>query len=137
LAATRPQSDLEAFLYGAVALVRPEVDYAATFQNEDPFKMMKRAAKGDELAKPKRVVDAMLQGRDEIALGPWVEAIEDTANRIGLLFCDDLTVAEACLREEPRCISQRSLESRMRSLIDYSVSDQYLSLRPQLGIQVA
>ncbi|TXD32604.1 hypothetical protein FRC96_16975 [Lujinxingia vulgaris] len=137
LAAIRPQSDLEAFLYRAVALVRPEVDYAASFQNEDAFKVMKRAFRGEEMGKLKRVIEEMLQGRDEIALGPWVEAIENTANRIGLIFCDDLSVAEACLKEEPRCISQRSLESRMRSLIDYSVSEQYLSLRPQLGIQVA
>ncbi|WP_158542541.1 tetratricopeptide repeat protein [Lujinxingia litoralis] len=137
LAGILAQTDLEAILYRAVALVRPEVDYAASFQNEEAFKLMRRAFKGDDLARLKRVVEAMLQGRDELALGPWVEAIEDTANRIGFLFCDDLGVAEACLREEPRCISQRSIESRMRSLIDYSVSEQYLSLRPQLGIQVA
>lgn len=137
LATIRPLGDLQGFFVRAVALTKPEMNLAESFAKDSAFKAMKKTLKGPELEKLRQCVDQLTAGKKEVVLGPWVEAIEDSANRMGLLFCDDLEVARDCLREEPRCISQRSTKDRMRSLIDYSVSEKYLSLRSQLGIQVA
>ena len=141
LSSIRPMSDLQAFFLCAVALVRPETGLADQFANEKAykaaFKTLKKNVKSSELGELGACIKRLTADGDEVALGPWFEAIEDSANRVGLLFCDDLEVARQCLKREPHTVSQRSVAQRMDALIDYSLSEKYLSLRPQLGIEVA
>ncbi len=141
LASIRPMSDLQAFFLCAVALVRPETGLADQFSNEraykKAFKSMKKNIRGSERDELGACIKRLTADGDEVALGPWFEAIEDSANRIGFLFCDDLEVVRHCLQREPHTVSQRSVSERMDALIDYSLDEKYLSLRPQLGIEVA
>lgn len=141
LAAIRPLSDLKAFFLLAVALVRPETGLADKFGNQKTYKKAYKAlsknVKGEDLQELRRCVQELTRDGDEVDIGPWIESVEDSANRVGLLFCDSLEVARECLRDEPRTISERTVDQRMEALIDYSISDKYLSLRPQLGIEVA
>ena len=136
LATIRPMTDLQGFFLRAVALVRDDSDLEAQFKKDSAFREMKRHIKGADLEKLKRSIDDLTRGRSEVVLGPWLEAIEDTANRVGLLFCDDLEVARDCLKRETQTVSQRSVDDRMQSLVHYTLSEKYLELRDQLGIQV-
>ncbi len=141
LAAIRPMSDLQAFFLLGVALVQPETGLEDQFQQakryKKAYKKMRRRIDSDDQAKLKKAVDALTADGDEVVLGPWIEAIEDSANRLGLLFCDDLEVARECLMEEPQPLGERSVDQRMDELIEFSISEPYLELRPQLGISVA
>ncbi len=137
LATIRPQSDLQAFYMLAGALARPDQGFPEALTKESAFKTLKKKIKGDELRHLGNCLD-QLKGKDPERMIPtWVEAIEDSANRVGFLFCDDLKVAEESMSEEIQGLGRRSVEERMRKLIDYSISEKYLSLRQQLGIAVA
>jgi tetratricopeptide (TPR) repeat protein len=137
LATIRPLSDLQAFFLLATALARPDVGVPESVTKESAFKALKKQIKGDDLRHLGQCIDQLDVKNREISLGPWVEAIEDSANRVGFLFCDDLRVVEESLSAEPMSLGMRSVADRMTKLIDYSISEKYLSLRPQLGIEVA
>ena len=141
LATIRSRSDLKAFFLLAVALVRPETGLSEQFQREKTYKKaykyLRKGIKGEDRRELERCVQELTRDGDDVDIGPWLESIEDSANRIGLLFSDSLQVARQCLEDERDSISNRSVEVRFQKLVDYSVSERYLSLRSQLGIEVA
>ena len=137
LAALRPMTDLQGFFLRGLALVGDDEEMKQQFKKDSAYKAMRKSIKGLDRKRLKRSIEQLTKGKTEVVLGPWIEAIEDSANRMGLLFCDDLKVAEECIRNEPDTLSQRSTSERMQALIDYSLSEKYLSLRPELGLQVA
>lgn len=137
LAAIRPLSDLEGFFIRAMALARPDLQIDGDLNNDQAFKAMKRQIKGPAFEKLREAINLLTAHGRDVDMKGWVEALEDSANRVGFLFCDDLKVVEQYLRNDPSPISQRSIEARMKSLVDYSVSEKYLALRPRLGINVA
>ncbi len=137
LATIRPMSDLQGFFLRAMALVGDDAELQAQFKKDSAYKAIRKKIKGNDRHRLERAIEQLTKGKSEVVLGPWLEAIEDSANRIGLLFCDDLEVARECLRNETQTLSQRSTAERMEALIDYSISKKYLALRPELGIEVA
>ncbi|MBA2663521.1 MAG: tetratricopeptide repeat protein [Bradymonadaceae bacterium] len=137
LAAIRPLNDLEGFFLRALAVARPELDLASSLDQDGAFKELKKRIKGAEHAQLVRTLAKVTAHGTDVDLGAWLEAVEDTANRVGFIFCDDLKVCEDYLQRDPQPISGRSVEQRMQSLVDYSVSEKYLSLRPKLGINAA
>lgn len=134
LAAIRPIGDLEGFFLRALALTRPDLDLASSLEQDSAFREIRKRIKGAEYERLVRAITKVTANGTDVALGAWLEAVEDTANRVGFIFCDDLKVCEEYLRRDPQPISNRTVEQRMQSLVDYSVSEQYLSLRPLLGI---
>jgi hypothetical protein len=70
----------------------------------------------------------------ESDIGKWLEGVEDTGNRVGLIFCDDLEAAREYLNREPQPLGSRSVDQKMDELIEYSISAEYLQLRQKLGI---
>lgn len=64
----------------------------------------------------------------------FMESVEDFANRIALLFCDDPTIIEKLLGEEARPISSRTMHSRMKTLMRWALSEDYFTLRRKLNI---
>jgi tetratricopeptide (TPR) repeat protein len=137
LAAIRPVSDLEGFFVRAVALARPDLPIEGDLHNDRVLKEMRRQIKGPALDRLREAINLLTGNGLEVNIKGWVEALEDTANRVGFLFCDDLKVVEDYLRMDPSSLSRRSVADRMQSLVDYSISEKYLALRPRLGINVA
>ena len=66
----------------------------------------------------------------------YMESVEEFANRIGLLFCDDPMVVEGLLAEESRPISSRPVRERVESLMRWAVSEEYFKLRRCLDINL-
>ncbi len=66
----------------------------------------------------------------------YMESVEDLANRVGLLFCDDPHVIERMLSEEAVTISSRSVADRVGSLLLWALSEQYSALRKLAGISI-
>ncbi len=131
LAAIRPATDLQAFFMLAVSLVHPERPIDLTKESEQVLKHMKKKIKGPAFDQLKSGVDKA--SRYEVDLVKWLNAVEDTANRVGLIFCDDLDAAREYLQNEPQKIGNRSVDQRMDTLISYSISSEYLELRSRIG----
>lgn len=134
LAAIRP-TDLPAYFMLARHIAFPEqfpMDLSGDLQSA--YQAMSRALRGDSLNRMRAILKN-LGGEADVAL--WLEAVEDSANRAGFIFCDDLDVVRDYLSNEPQKISQRSVEDRMRTLTEFSISEEYVELRSILGINVA
>jgi tetratricopeptide (TPR) repeat protein len=133
LAAIRQKTDLQVFYLLAAQLVKPEFQFQQDQRTKDVYKLIKKNVKGAEERRLKKAIDASMTDNMQAQIDRWVEAVEDTANRVGFIFCDDLDVVRDYLNNEPQQISDRSVDERMKDLIDYSVSDRYLTLRQELG----
>ena len=144
LAAIR-HSDLPAYFMLAMNLSFPD-RYNVPLQGEmqSAHKMMGKAIRGEQYARLQKAIQVVMsnqEGSDFNAVGQfvtrWTEAVEDSANRAGFIFCDDLQVCEDYLKAEAQQISRRSVDDRMRALAEFSMSDEYVELRSILGINVA
>ncbi|MFP4596839.1 MAG: tetratricopeptide repeat protein [Persicimonas sp.] len=136
LPAIRPTSDLQVFFLLATALVKPEFDFDKDDHTKRAFKDLKKHVRGDDLNRLEHAINKVTAREGDIDLNRWVEAVEDTANRVGFIFCDDLDVARDYLRNEPQTMGMRSVEKRMQDLADYAVSERYMTLRQELNISV-
>jgi hypothetical protein len=63
----------------------------------------------------------------------WASAVDRTANRGGLLLCNDLRAAQSMLAIE----SPAQLDERIDDLLTFVVSDRYSKLRRQVGIAIS
>jgi hypothetical protein len=131
LAAIRPLTDLQGFFMLAVAhaMDRP---IELTRESEAVLKHIKKKIKGPQLDELRRAVDKA--SRREVDLNAWLNAVEDTANRVGLIFCDDLDAAREYLKNDPQPLGSRTVDQRMDELVKYSLSPAYLELREKLGL---
>jgi golgin subfamily B member 1 len=66
----------------------------------------------------------------------WMQVVEVTAARAGLLLCGDLDIAKKIIAAEPQLPGELSPSEKMKELLIFSVSEQYLALRKALGIAV-
>lgn len=137
LAAIRQKSDLLVFYLLAAQLVKPEFSFQQDDRTKDVYKRIKKTVKGPELRRLEKAIDASMTDQNmQSKIDQWVEAVEDSANRVGFIFCDNLEVVRDYLEGEPQQISDRSVDERMNDLVEYSVSDRYLTLREELGQSV-
>lgn len=134
LGSIRPVTDLQVFLILAASLVRDDVEVDMTREMQSAHKAMRKRIKGQDLQNLKAAVKKISDR--ETDLNMWIEAVEDTANRVGLLFCDDLDAAEEYLKSEPEPLGTRTVDQRMHALVEYSVSEKYFQLRDQLGLRL-
>jgi hypothetical protein len=134
----RPVGDLQAFLLLAAQLVDPDAEAERTESMEKAYRMVSEHVTG---ARRKRLADALrattADGGREIELREWLEAVDEAANRVGLLFCNDLNVAARRIRSRQTTVSQRGIGARIESLADWSIDEDFLQLRRQLGIAVS
>ena len=66
----------------------------------------------------------------------WLEGLEHSTNRLGLLLCNDLVAAASVLKNEAGTFSRATVKDRVRELILYAISPEYFQLRAALGLAV-
>lgn len=136
LAAIRPLSDLQTFFLLATVLVKPELDFDKDEASKQVMKLLQKSVRGEELKRLEHAVNKVLATQGDIDVSTWMESVEDTANRVGFIYCDDLEVARDYLQNEPQRFSARSVQERMQALAAYAVSPRYRTLRRELNITV-
>ncbi len=80
------------------------------------------------------VVSRLLRASDALDLKKWAHSVDYTADRAGLVMCQDLEQAVALIKSIPAEEGAPSVELRIERLITYSVSTAYLTLRERLGL---
>ncbi len=126
-------SDVNAFFLLGASFVLPNVRLEMNKELESALKSLKKKIKGQELEQLRRAYESV-GGQTDI--GHWIETIEDTANRVGLLFADDLTSCREYLEIEPQKLTTRSVDERMKSVVDFAISEKYFNLREALGLSI-
>ena len=82
------------------------------------------------------VVQKFVEDGAKADLKRWLQAIDITACRAGLLLCADLEIAKKIIGAEPQLPGDLPPAEKIKELILFSVSDQYFALRKALGIAV-
>ena len=82
------------------------------------------------------VVQKFVEDGAKVDLKRWMQSIEVTACRAGLLLCADLEIAKKIIAAEPQLPVDHTPQEKLKELIVFSVSEQYFTLRKALGIAV-
>ncbi|PID38322.1 MAG: hypothetical protein CSA65_02105 [Proteobacteria bacterium] len=72
---------------------------------------------------------------ERVDLSTWWNAVEFTTDRVGLLLCNDLSVAAKVMAAEPSGAGISSRE-RAEQLVRFACSDAYFKLRKELAITI-
>jgi len=127
---------LEGLLYTIFKTFRPDLNVDLSKNMQRISKDMGKKLKLDEQALLRTIVDARIESGANLDIKLYVEAAEDTANRVGLLFCDDPAMVQRLLEEEENSISNRSVGERLGSLLMWGISDQFMELREKLNLAI-
>jgi hypothetical protein len=129
------KGELRAILGAAISLVRPdyrlpEADPKAVRQYHT---YLHRVLPSAQLAPIASAVESLLAGGGHIDLDGWSAAVEETANRAGLLACGDVMAAAREIVKEARVRRTRP-EDAILALVRWGCSSDYFDLRAQLGL---
>jgi hypothetical protein len=95
-----------------------------------------RAIQGPQRDHLARVVSKLLNEGSALDLKKWVVGVDLSADRAGLLMCDDLATAVEIIRAADPASSSVSAAERVEEIYKYAISDQYLGARQKLGIAI-
>jgi hypothetical protein len=82
------------------------------------------------------VVQKFIEDGAKADLKRWMQSVDVSGARAGLLLCADLEIAKKIIGAEPQLPGDLPPAEKMKELLVFSVSDQYLALRKTLGIAV-
>lgn len=129
---------LKAWLFGAIKLISPAFPVATELEGavqeaRDALDALIQGPARDHLA---RVVSKLLTSGAALDLKRWVMAIDLSADRAGFLLAHDLPTALDVIRASNGETNAPAVEERVKELVLYSVSPEYLALRKHLQITV-
>jgi tetratricopeptide (TPR) repeat protein len=131
-------NELKVLLFAAVKIIMndfavpPEMAQAVNTTAQELVKHMQPIQR-DGL---RLVVQKFVEDGAKVDLKRWMQSIEVTACRAGLLLCADLDIAKKIIAAEPQLPVDLSPQEKLKELIVFSVSEQYFTLRKALGIAV-
>ncbi len=131
-------AELKVVLFSAIKIilndfaVPPEMAQAVTATATELVKYMQPIQR-DSL---RLVVHKFVEDGAKADLKRWMQAIDITAARAGLLLCSELEIAKKVIGAEPQLPGDLPPAEKLKELIVFSVSDQYFALRKALGIAV-
>ena len=131
-------NELKVLLFAAIKLivsdfaVPAEMEQAVNLTAVELVKHMQPIAR-DSL---RLVVQKFMEDGARADLKRWMQTVEITGARAGLLLCADLEIARKIIGAEPQLPGDLSSAEKMKELLVFSVSEQYFALRTALGIAV-
>jgi hypothetical protein len=66
----------------------------------------------------------------------WVQCVDLTCARTGLVLCGDLEIAKKIIAAEPQQPGDLPPQDKLKELIVFSISDHYFAVRQALGITI-
>lgn len=143
-----PREALEGLYLGAASVVDPNYQITTRDDVDPTAKALLLQAAGEtrgvlekqltpELRQQLTAVMRSLWKRTPVPeLGVWHRAIELTAIHAGVVACNDPAMALELLQRESTGMSKLSKQDKLRDHVLYVMSDGYLQLRKQLGLQI-
>ncbi len=123
-------------IYTLTHLVNPQANIPATHFSEDLYKEFQKIPQV-ELAEMAGLIQKMgANPQQHLDVSKWLEATEKSANRLGLLICNDLQSAVHVLQNEAFQFSHTKTPDRVRELVRFAVSEDYFRLRRDLGLAI-
>jgi tetratricopeptide (TPR) repeat protein len=128
---------LKAWLFAAIKLCVPQFPVAPDLQGQvnDAMGFMQPDFQGVQRERLSSMVSKLLQSGGAVDLKKWVGAIDMTADRAGFLLAHDLATAAEVMRATEDASSVPGKE-RVKEVVLFSISEEYLALRKKLQITV-
>jgi tetratricopeptide (TPR) repeat protein/tRNA A-37 threonylcarbamoyl transferase component Bud32 len=128
---------LKAWLFAAIKLCVPQFPVAPDLQGQvgEALTLMTADFQGTRRELLASLVSKLLQSGGAVDLKKWVAAIDLTADRAGFLLAHDLAVATEVMRATDEAASV-SAKERVKEIVLYGISAEYLALREKLQITV-
>jgi len=82
------------------------------------------------------IVQKFVEDGAKADLKRWLQTVELTGARAGLVLCADLDIAKKVITAEPQLPGDLTPAEKLKELLVFSVSDQYRALRKALGIAI-
>ncbi len=137
MARLHPIEDLEAIVQAAVSLVVPTHPITADPEAVDRARRKLEKSLSESARQPlSRVVREALRDPTQLDLRSYLEGVEHTANRAGILLCTEVEVAMRCFSQDQGAAARLPLRSKVRDLMIFCLSEPYFKLRQSLGLSV-
>ena len=137
LASTMPLSELNNLLQAACLLVKPSHNAEGDMRSIERAKVsLKRALTEQGLGMLKRAVFEYLKSPSAYNLKRWVEAIEHSVNRAGLIVGADLPVCLSILRRDVSALTPMRPVTKVTEMLKFASSPEHFELREKLGLNI-
>ena len=136
LAGVSPLSDLQVFIMAATKFVQPQAPIPNSKAIDWTLRGLNSMPESQQHAL-RELLGGMIERHASLDLENYVNSVELTANRLGLIVCDDLEVAMRQVLSAIDAPGTLSEEAKIDDLLRYSVSTEYIELRHELGLTVA
>ncbi len=123
-------------IYTLTKLVRPQSQIPQQYFNEDIYNALRRADTVTLNRLSKLLQKIQEDPNQHLNISKWLEMLEHSANRLGLLLSNDVASAVQVIKNEAGDFSQAPAQDRIRELVLFALSEQYFSLRKALGLAI-
>ena len=131
-------TELTVLLFAAIKMVAPEVPSPPDIEKQvvATAQTLKGFMQPVQLEGLKMVVKKFLAEGAKANIKRWVQCVDLTSARTGLLLCGDLEIAKKIVAAEPQQPGDLPPQDKLKELLVFSVSEQYFRLREHLGITI-
>jgi tetratricopeptide (TPR) repeat protein len=128
---------LKAWLFAAIKLCVPQFPIAPELEGQvdEAMGLTAQDFHGVQREVLASTVSKLLQSGGAVDLKKWVTGIDLTADRVGFLLAHDLQIATDVMRATEEASSVPPKE-RIKEVVLFSISEEYLALRPKLRIAI-
>jgi hypothetical protein len=132
-------TELTVLLFAAIKLVAPDAPSPPDIEKQiiGTAQQLRSFIQPVQLEGLRMVVKKFLADGAKTNVKRWVQTVELTSCRAGLLLCGDLEIAKKIIAAEPQQPNDLSAQDKLKELLQFSVSEQYHNLRAALGITIA
>jgi tetratricopeptide (TPR) repeat protein len=133
-----PLVGLKAWMLAAIKVVAPRMPIAAELEGPatEAYELLRSRLSGGVQERIAGPVDELLKKGARADVSRWLAGVDLTSDRVGLIVCDDLATALNAVRAAGDGAASVPVAERMRALMQYSVSQEYLTLRDRLRVGV-
>ena len=131
-----PIPSLTAVLHTLLKVFRPDVAGQLTDKNQQRIAKEIKRLDANTRQTMQQIIDAFIEQGAKVNVGRWVQQAEETANRVGFLFAEDLQAVAKVLLEETtlRGGSEETFNAQFTRIVEWSTTDAYIDLRARLGL---
>jgi tetratricopeptide (TPR) repeat protein len=132
-------TELTVLLFAGIKLVAPETPCPPDIEKQvvATATALRSYIQPMQIEGLRMVVKKFLAEGAKANIKRWVQCVEITSARTGLLLCGDLEIAKKIIAAEPQQPGDLTPQEKLKELIMFSISDQYFALRKALGIAIA
>lgn len=131
-------TELKAWLFATLKLVTPKFRVPADLelQTHAPLQALEEGLTGEGRRYLSQEVVPRLLESGALDLKRWVAAVDLTADRVGLIMCNDLETSSHQVQASGEAAASVPVEQRLEHLFRYAASEPYFALRRLIGTAV-